>query len=186
MLVPDSRGVHPAANVGLFLRIAHRLRTIRSGGAYVSCRDAASDEVAVLRQAFGAPRRASRPGRSPCSRSSRRGAAAGRDVVDAVGEAELRDGGGAVAAADDGEPLRLGDRLGHGAGAGLEARVLEHAHRAVPEHGAGLERSRRRTRPPMPGPMSTPFQPSGSRRPELADLATGVGIEELAAGRRGR
>ncbi len=33
------------------------------------------------------------------------------------------------------KPGELGDRLGDGAGAGRERRELEHAHRAVPQHG---------------------------------------------------
>ena len=52
-----------------------------------------------------------------------------------VGEPELADRRRAVAAADHGERLRRRDRLGDGAGAGGERRQLEHAHRAVPEHG---------------------------------------------------
>ena len=43
-----------------------------------------------------------------------------------------------VAAADHGERLGVGHRLGDGARAGGEPLVLEHAHRAVPEHHAGV------------------------------------------------
>src|ERR1700730_5820391 len=49
-----------------------------------------------------------------------RRAAAGAHVVDAVGEAELADGGGAVAAPDHRERGRSCDRLRDGAGAGRE------------------------------------------------------------------
>ncbi len=57
-----------------------------------------------------------------------RRAATGADVVDLVGEAELADRRRAVAATDDGERARRGDRVGDGAGAGRERRELEHAH----------------------------------------------------------
>ena len=67
-----------------------------------------------------------------------RRAAAGGHVVDVVGEPELGERRRRVAAADDGERLGVGDGLGQGARAGGEAGVLEHAHRAVPEHGAGV------------------------------------------------
>src|SRR5262245_34475659 len=58
-------------------------------------------------------------------------AAARGDVVDVVDEAELRQRGRRVTASHDGERLRVGDGLGDGTGAGGEALVLEHAHRAV-------------------------------------------------------
>src|SRR5262249_5451916 len=60
-------------------------------------------------------------------------AAARREVVDAVVEAELGQRRGAVAAADDRGSLRLGDGLGDRARAGGEGLELERAHRAVPE-----------------------------------------------------
>src|SRR3954468_19290974 len=56
------------------------------------------------------------------------GAAAGGHVVDLVVEAGLGQRAGAASAADDAEPPGLGARLGHRPGAGLEPRVLEHAH----------------------------------------------------------
>ena len=87
------------------------------------------------------------------------GAAAGRDVIDAVGEAGLRDGRDRVAAADDGVARAGGDRLGHGARAGGERRELEGAHRAVPEHGARPGDALARTPPSVCGPMSRPIQP---------------------------
>src|SRR3546814_7209814 len=74
-----------------------------------------------------------------------RGAATGADVVDLAGQAELRDSGRRVAAADHREGTRLSDGLSHGARPGLEARVLEDAHRPVPEQRAGIE-DRDRTR----------------------------------------
>ncbi len=83
-------------------------------------------------------RRASRPGRSPCSSSSSEAPPPVETWSTSVGEAELGERGGAVAAADDREAVAVGHGLGDGAGAGGEAGVLEHAHRAVPEHGAGL------------------------------------------------
>src|SRR4051794_14466373 len=66
------------------------------------------------------------------------GAPTGGDVVDVVVETELGEGGGAVATADDGEAVGVGHGLGDGAGASLEPRVLEHAHRAVPEDRSTL------------------------------------------------
>jgi hypothetical protein len=59
-------------------------------------------------------------------------------VVDVVVEPELGERRRRIAAADDGERLGVGHRLGHGAGAGGEPLVFEHAHRAVPEHHAGV------------------------------------------------
>src|SRR5256885_2001245 len=64
------------------------------------------------------------------------GAAAGRDVPEGgLVEAELPDRGRGVPAADDGEPVDLGDRLGHAAGTGGERRELQHPHRPVPQTG---------------------------------------------------
>src|SRR5687768_8720972 len=69
--------------------------------------------------------------------------AAGADVADLVGQAELLDRGGTVAAADDAGgavALRgLDHRLGDGPGPGLEGLLLEHAHRAVPDDRLGLQ-----------------------------------------------
>src|SRR3954451_12931890 len=67
-----------------------------------------------------------------------RGAAAGRDPIDPVLEAEPVQRGDAVAAADHGGPRRRRDRLGDDAGAGGEGLHLESPHRPVPEHGAGV------------------------------------------------
>jgi hypothetical protein len=62
-------------------------------------------------------------------------------------EAELAHRGGRVAAADDGQPVDGGDRLGHPAGAGGERRQLEDAHRAVPEDRARRRRAAANARP---------------------------------------
>src|SRR5688500_12711349 len=67
-----------------------------------------------------------------------RRATAGRDVVDVLVETELRDRSRAVAAADNSERAAVGDRLGDGPRSCLEASVLEHAHRPVPENRARL------------------------------------------------
>src|SRR5687768_11084766 len=67
-----------------------------------------------------------------------RRATAGGHVVDLVVEAELGERRGAVAPADDGEAPAVGHRLGHRLRARREPRILEHAHRAVPEDRAGL------------------------------------------------
>ena len=82
-------------------------------------------------------------------------------------------GRGAVAAADDVNAAVVGHRLGDRPGAGREARVLEHAHRAVPEHGAGLGDARRRTRRPCPGRCRGPSSRRGRSAPDLADVAAG-------------
>src|SRR3954452_14675438 len=66
-----------------------------------------------------------------------RGAAAGRDPVNLVGETEPLQRRDRIATADDGVTGRRRDRLGDGAGAGVEGRDLEGPHRPVPE-----ERSR--------------------------------------------
>src|SRR4051812_10147786 len=78
----------------------------------------------------------------PVLQELQRRPAAGTDVADLVGEAELLDGGGAVAAADDrGSTVLLrgvGHRLGDGYRAVLEGLLLEYAHGAVPDDGFRL------------------------------------------------
>ena len=67
-----------------------------------------------------------------------RGAAAGGDVGDAVGDAGLLDCGDGVAAADDGGGVCVGgDGFGDGLGARGEGGHLKDAHGAVPEDGVG-------------------------------------------------
>ena len=75
-------------------------------------------------------------------------AAAGRDVADPVGDAELGDRGERVAAAGDRERVRCRDRLGDGLRAAGERVELEHADRPVPDDRAGLgdDRLQRRHR----------------------------------------
>src|SRR3954467_15691208 len=64
------------------------------------------------------------------------GTSTGRDVSErGLVEAEGAYGGRGVAAADHGEPVDLGQRLGDGSGAGRERVDLEDPHRAVPEDG---------------------------------------------------
>ena len=75
-----------------------------------------------------------------------RGAAAGRDVAEPVGDAGLVRRRDRLAAADQGEAGAGGERVRHRAGAGVERRLLEDAERAVPEQRAGRRRRRRRTR----------------------------------------
>ena len=55
-----------------------------------------------------------------------------------VGITQLLHRGGAVAAADDGDGIRLGQGLGHGLSALGKGGELKHAHRAVPDHSAGV------------------------------------------------
>ena len=81
--------------------------------------------------------RAFTPGQFLALDQLERGAAAGREVGDAVGEPELGQRRRGVAAADDRGRLGRGHRLGDGPGPGRERLELERAHRAVPEHGAG-------------------------------------------------
>src|SRR4029077_12943843 len=65
------------------------------------------------------------------------GAAAGRDVGDAVLDPVLLDGGQRVAAAGEREGLAARYAHGDGARALAELRELEDSHRAVPDDGAG-------------------------------------------------
>ena len=102
------------------------------GGAQASSSASTSGQLAALEQL-------------------QRGAAAGREPVDAVRQPELGERRRRVAAAHHGRARRVGHRLGHGAGAGGERLELEGAHRAVPEHGAGAPRSRARRRRPCAG-----------------------------------
>src|SRR5580693_3151953 len=67
-----------------------------------------------------------------------RGAAAGRQMVDGVLQAEMGERGGRIAAADDGNARRARDSLGDRARALRKWLVLEGAHRTVPEDGARL------------------------------------------------
>ena len=89
-----------------------------------------------------------------------------------------------VAAADDRRGRASGDRLGDRARAGRERLELERAHRAVPEHRAGVARSPRRSARAVCGPMSSPIQPSGTSTPSSARVS--VSARELAPERRGR
>src|SRR3712207_3786005 len=60
----------------------------------------------------------------------RRAAAGGNVGERRLVEAQGPHGGRGIAAADDGQPVDLGDRLGDHPGAGGERRQLEHPHRA--------------------------------------------------------
>ena len=55
-------------------------------------------------------------------------------MVDLIGESELFDGGDGITSADNTEALRVRDGSSHEFGAIREGRLLEHAHRAVPEN----------------------------------------------------
>src|SRR3990172_8009670 len=79
------------------------------------------------------------PRQRPAGQELERGAAARRDVGDLVGDARLGDGGDRVAATDDRGAVHAGDGLGDGDGAAGERVDLEHAHRAVPDHGPRAE-----------------------------------------------
>jgi len=66
-----------------------------------------------------------------------RRAAAGGDMGDLVGKAELFAGCRGIAAAHDGDGLGIGQSLRHGDGALGKDRVLKHAHGPVPDNGLG-------------------------------------------------
>ena len=135
----------------------------------------------ALRTAF--LQSASRPGRSPCSISSSEAPPPVEMWSTSVGEAELRDGGRGVAAADDRERRGLGHRLGDRAGAGLEAWVLEHAHRTVPQDRAGVEDRRRRTPPRCPGRCRRPSSRRAGRAPNLRTSPPASGRRSCRPGR---
>ena len=59
-------------------------------------------------------------------------------MIDFVVESELREGRSRVAAANNCEGFGIGHCLGNRARAGGETVIFEHAHRAVPEHGARI------------------------------------------------
>lgn len=67
------------------------------------------------------------------------GAASGGDVADFLGEAELLDRRGGVAATDDADAGGVGEGLSDALGAGLEGGHFENAHRAIPDDGACAE-----------------------------------------------
>ena len=81
-----------------------------------------------------------------------------------VREPELRQRGGAVAAARRRWCLRPARRLGDAARAGRERIELERAHRAVPEDRAGAG-DLARVALAVRGPTSSPIQPSGTSTP---------------------
>ena len=103
------------------------------------------------------------PRQLPPLHQLQRGAAPGGEPVDAIGQPELRERGGGVAAADHGRPGCPGHGLGHGAGAGGKRLELEGAHRAVPEHRARPRRWQRRRRPPCAGRCRAPSSRPGPR-----------------------
>ena len=119
-------------------RASARSGSPRSGcGASSSCRVISGRRgVSHRRRAPLAARRG--PGRSPSSSSSSEAPPPVETWSTSSSRPNSASAARRVAAADDGERLGVGDGLGDGAGAGGEAVVLEHAHRAVPEHGAGL------------------------------------------------
>ena len=105
-------------------------------------------------------------------------AAAGRDVADAVGDAELVDGRDRVAAARDREGVRGRDRVGDRPRAVGERVELEHADRAVPHDGAGRRDRPLQRRRSTSGPMSR-IRSSGSTFSMALSSGFGVGGELL-------
>ena len=98
-----------------------------------------------------------------------------------VGQSELGDRGSRIATADDREGSTLGDSFGDGTGAGNESRILEHAHRAVPEDHPGLTDDVAELR----GRSGSDVQAHpavGQRATEVAHVTTGGRITDLAAG----
>ena len=108
-------------------------------------------------------RRPPRPAAS-CPRGTRGRAAAGRDVGHRVGEPELRERGGAVAAADHGRAAgrrRPPRRPRASRPRTARARTRRSARSRRP---SGAARSRCAYRSAVRGPMSRPIQPAGLRR----------------------
>ena len=110
---------------------------------------------------LGVPRR---PGRSPCSMNS-------SDAPPPVLTWSTRSArpNSRIAAALSPPPTtvkraRRRDRVGDGARAGRERRELEHAHRAVPEHGRRVGRRRRRRSRRSRGRCRGPSTRRGSTR----------------------
>ena len=127
---------------------------------------------------------ASTPGSFSPLHQLQRGAAAGREPVDPVGEPERRQRGGRVAAADHGHRRARRHGLGHRAGSGGERLQLEGAHRARSRTRCPRRRSRsaystRRARADVePHPAVGHLDPV-----ELAALGIGARARARARGR---
>ena len=76
--------------------------------------------------------------------------------------------------------MGLGDGLGHGARPGREASVFEDPHRAVPEHGAGIEHGVGEVGRAARADVET-HPAVGDGRPELPDVAAGARVADLPA-----
>ena len=114
-------------------------------------------------------------GQRPAFQEFEKRAAAGRDVADLLLHAVLGDRGQRVAAAGDRKRRRVRDRLRQVPGAAGERIELEHAHRAVPDDGAGAGDDRL----PMRGRWPGRCRGSCRRRPMSAiALTCGAAVAE--------
>src|SRR3954447_685676 len=101
-----------------------------------------------------------------------RRAASGGDPRDAVGNPRVVHGANRVAAADDGEAVRLGERAGDRECPLGELRPLEDTHRAVPEGRACRRDALREVGTRLWTDVET--QPALRQRVERSDLRVGV------------
>lgn len=92
------------------------------------------------------------------------GSSTRRDVVDATGQTELGQRGGAVAPANDGVAIGGGDGLGDGGRTGGEAGVLEDSMGPFQKTVRAPTMTSAKAAA-VPGPMSRPFQSAGTSAP---------------------
>ena len=154
--------------------------------------------------AFGGVAQGHQAGQVAVLEELERGPAAGRDEArPRSARPELVEGGHRVPAAHHAEARRSADRLGHGAGPGGEAVVLEDPHGPVPEHrpgvghgvGEGPGASRARCRGPAsrrgcrarPSDLALPRRPRRSSRPARGPRRrSGAAIRSPASSSRAR
>ena len=144
---------------------AERVGLASAAGASSSCRRPAAGGAGAAVALIERPAvpRGRDAGQRLAGQELERGAAAGRDVADA---ARRRPAWWAAATVSPPpisvKPGQAASASGHGAGAGVERRLLEDAERAVPEQRPGAARSRRRRRRGVLGPMSSARKPAGT------------------------
>ena len=134
--LPLTSGRRSPDFLALAIDVAGRLRPRRRPSARSVRRRYARRVRYARRRVRRRPQRGQRGQVAALDEFERR-AAAGREEVDPVGQAEVLERAGAVATADDGEPGAVGDGLGDPAGPAGEPVVLDDAERPVPQHRAG-------------------------------------------------